>query len=434
MNVWLLKIGEPVPVDAACKERLHRTGLLAGYLAEEGHEVTWWTSTFDRVRRVNLFDHDVEISRGERSRIVMLHGPGYGNSISFSRIRDQRTIAEKFLKKAMDRPPPDVILSAYPTVELCKSAVNYGRNRGVPIILDMRDMWPDIFLESVPKFLRPAARLILYPMFRDSQDVCSRATAITGITEEFVEWGLSRGNRERTALDRSFPMAYTTKPPPKNEIQEAERYWDTLGIIEPKTEFIACFVGTIGHQFDLETPILASRMLNQSGRKVRFVFCGTGDRLDFYKKMASGDESVLFPGWVDAAKMYVLLRRSTIGLNPIPNRYDFLSTINNKAIEYMSAGLPMLSCPKNGVLYRLLEAEECGSGYDAGDPSSLSQAIIRFYDAPDLLRSWSENAKRVHERRFDAEFVYRDMVRYLAGIADGYCNKKGTAVSGPCSI
>jgi len=420
MNIWLLKIGEPVPVDAGCKERLHRTGLLMNYLAEGGHRVTWWTSTFDRIRRESVCDRDLTVSLKERVRIKLLHSPGYKKSVSLARVRDQRHVARKFTACAGGENPPDLILSAYPTVELCKSAIVYGNRHRIPVVLDMRDMWPDIFLDSIPKAVRPFARFLMYPMLRDSRYVCTRATAITGITDEFVDWGLNRGNRERTPLDRSFPMAYITKPPPKNEIGEAERFWDKLGISRAKADFVACFIGTIGHQFDLATAIRAARKIRETGRNVTFVICGSGDRLEFYKGMASGDDRVLFPGWVDAARMYVLLRRSSVGLNPIPDRYDFLSTINNKAVEYLSAGLPVLSSPKKGVLHRLLEAEKCGTCYEPGDQPGLSRAIIGLYDDPGGLKAWSENAKQVFERRFDAEIVYREMSRYLVDIASRF--------------
>lgn len=434
MKIWLLKIGEPVPVDASCRERLHRTGLLSHYLAAEGHRVTWWTSTFDRIRRENVRDRDLDVFPEEGMRIKLLHSPGYRKSISPARMKDQRHVARRFLSCAEGEDPPDLILSAYPTVELSKAAIVYGSRHRVPVVLDMRDMWPDIILDPIPRAVRAFARILLHPMIRDSRWVCSRATAITGITEEFVDWGLTRGKRERTPLDRSFPMAYVTKPPPEKEICEAERFWDALGITKAKAEFVVCFIGTIGHQFDLETPIRAARVLEESGRNVKFVFCGSGDRLESYCKSASGDDRILFPGWVDAAKMFVLLRRASVGLNPIPDRYDFLSTINNKSIEYMSAGLPVVSSPTKGVLHRLLEAEGCGAGYEPGNPSGLSRILIGLYDDPRGLKAMSENAKKVFERRFDAEIVYREMSRHLADIADRFRGRNGEPVSAPCRV
>lgn len=420
MNIWLLKIGEPVPLNASCKERLHRTGLLSHFLAESGHRVTWWTSTFDRIRRENIAATDLTISLKEGLRVKLLHGGGYKKSISLARVLHHRQVARKFLRHAEGEAPPDIILSAYPTVEFCKAAVEYGKGKRIPVILDMRDMWPDIILDTAPRVMRPFARILMHSMIRDSRSVCSEATAITGITEEFVDWGLRRGGRDRTGFDRPFPMAYVTKSPPKNDIEEAERFWDRLGITGSTTDFVACFIGTMGHQFDLGTPIEAFRILVESGRRAKLVLCGIGDRFEVYRKMASGNDHVIFPGWVNASMMHVLLRRAAIGLNPIPDRYDFLSTINNKAIEYMSAGLPMLSSPKKGVLSRFIHGNHLGESYEPGDAMGLARRLVDLMNNPYALREYSKHARRAFERHFNAEIVYREMTSHLSAVVEDY--------------
>lgn len=431
MNIWLVKIGEPVPLDAFCKERVHRTGLLSHYLAESGHDVTWWTSTFDRIRRETVSDSDRTVFLNQGLRVILLHGGGYRKSISLARMAYHRRVARKFKQRAQGEAPPDLILSAYPTVELCKEAVAYGRLHRIPVVLDMRDMWPDIILDTAPPVVRPFARVLLGPMIRNSRQVCSEATAITGITEEFVDWGLSRGSRARTVLDRSFPMAYVQASPPKDDIEEAAHFWDGLGISGSPSQFVACFIGTMGHQFDLGTAIRAFRIVQESGRRGKLVLCGTGDRLEHYRKMASGDRSILFPGWVNAAMMYVLLRRASVGLNPIPERYDFLSTINNKAIEYMSAGLPILASPQKGVLHDFIATHDLGRSYDPGDATGLARQMIAVMDHPDAWKRFSDHARQAFERYFNAEIVYREMGKYLCSVVEDFRNTESEPLR-PC--
>jgi hypothetical protein len=50
MRVWLITVGEPLPLDGP-GERMLRTGILAAFLAARGHEVVWWSSSFDHVRK-----------------------------------------------------------------------------------------------------------------------------------------------------------------------------------------------------------------------------------------------------------------------------------------------------------------------------------------------------------------------------------------------
>ena len=419
MQIWLVTVGEPVPVAEGARDRLHRTGYFAHFLADHGHQVAWWTSTFDHFRKQHWFDDDHLLTINDRLQIRLLHGCGYRSNVSLARLRDHRRIARTFAALArQEENPPDIIVAALPTIELCWESVRYGRERGVPVVLDMRDMWPDIFVDAVPKPARPAARFLLWPLFRQARAACAGATAIIGITEAFVDWGVRRGNRIRGPMDRAFPMGYVAAAPPADKLLAAERRWDELGIRADRRDPVACFIGTIGRQLDLGAVVAAARQLHESGCPLRFVLCGTGDRLEQYKQAAADLPSVLFPGWIDAAAIHVLMRHSTIGLDPLPDRYDFLATINNKAIEYLSAGLPIVSSPDKGVLADLLAREQCGISYGYGDVAGLADCLSRLCRDRERLELLAENARRVFQERFVAEKVYGQMLNHLEALVD----------------
>ena len=416
MRIWLTKIGEPLPIGCGSGERLHRTGTLAMELVRRGHHVTWWTSTFDRVSRRNLFDRDTDSSVEARFDLNMIHTPGYRRSISWQRLRDQRLMARAFARRVGGEPPPDAVLCAYPTIELSKACVAYGKTRGIPVVLDLRDMWPDIIVTSMPSVLRPLARLALRSMYRDAAWACRNASALTGITEEFVNWGLNKAGRSPSERDRAFPLGYHASVPVAEDLVEAERFWDGLGVPARPVVFTACFLGTLGHQFDLHTVISAALELSARGN-FKLVVCGTGESAEKVKRWARGHPAVLLPGWIKASQMYVLMRRCHVGLNPIPDRYDFLATINNKAIEYLSAGLPIVMSPTKGVLHRLIRSRGCGVGYEPGSVSGLVDALEGLSASPETREAMSERATRLFRESFTATHVYGDMAEYLVGFA-----------------
>lgn len=419
-----------MPVREGALDRLHRTGYFAHFLADHGHDVTWWTSTFDHFHKKHYFQEDTTLAIRPNLRSRLLKGCGYRSSLSLARIRDHRQIAKKFASEAAAVSRPDILVAALPTIELSLESVLFGRRESVPVVLDMRDMWPDIFADMMPAPVRPMTRLVLGPLFRQARTACAGAAAITGITEAFVDWGLARGGRKRSEFDKAFPLGYTVVPPPPEAIAKAEVYWDGLGITKEGSDFVACFCGNVGRQLDLETVIDAARQLQREGRRFRFVLCGTGDRLDHFRKMAADVKSVLFPGWVGAAEIYVLMRRASVGLDPLPDRYDFLATVNNKAIEYLSAGLPVISSPNQGVLYELLREKNCGISCAAGDAESLAAALVRLSgDAPGLAKM-SQNAARLFEETFRAERVYAAMMDYLSEVHRAFGVRQGGATSG----
>jgi glycosyltransferase involved in cell wall biosynthesis len=117
------------------------------------------------------------------------------------------------------------------------------------------------------------------------------------------------------------------------------------------------------------------------------------------------------------------MQRSFIGLDPLPDRYDFLATINNKAIEYLSAGLPIISSPDKGVLFQLLEKNQCGISYPAGDSDSLAAHLLILYNNRGLLQTMSDKAVMIFREKFTAEHVNADMMRYLEEIISIYGKK-----------
>ena len=410
MHVWLITVGEPLPTDGA-GDRLHRTGQLADWLVSEGHEVVWWTSTFDHARKRLRFKSGTCVDIRTRYRLWLLHSRlTYKRNVSLERIVNHSILASRFAHLSVSEPKPDIILCSLPTLELCLAATAYGQSHEVPVVIDARDMWPDIFLEPVPTFLRPFANLALQPFRTMARRACSRATAIVGITPGFVEWALRYAGRKRRVLDRDFPLAYPEPNLPEAEMSHAISRWASKGVTKEK--FVVCFFGTFGRQFDMETVISAARTLTGQGRDFLFVLCGTGDRLDYYKQLAADCPNVLFPGWIGAVDIWALMRLASVGLAPYHSSPNFTMHIPNKPIEYLCGGLPIVSSLK-GTLADLLSAYRCGVTYENGNAPELATLLVNLRDNRGKTEEIAKNARALYESRFEAETVYQNMVDHL---------------------
>jgi glycosyltransferase involved in cell wall biosynthesis len=414
MRIWLITVGEPLPIDGN-NDRLLRAGILANNLVGGGLEVLWWTSSFDHVRKRQRCGTDTTKVLGDRYRITMLHANGYSNNTSLARLLNHRGVGEKFQKLSETERRPDIILCSLPTLELCVEAVRYGKRNHVPVVIDVRDLWPDLVAELAPRWGRGIAKFFLTPMFRMVREACVGAAAIIGVTPDYVAWGLRYAGRAATVWDRDFPMGYQRIELPNEEYEDALARWYARGVA--KDEFIICFFGTIGRQFDLETVIGAARILQGAGRRFRFVLCGNGDRLGQYRRKAKDCPEILFPGWVDRADIGALMSLSGAGLAPYVNKPNFTMNLPNKPVEYLSAGLPVVSS-LSGVLAKLISENGCGITYEAGSPESLADALMRLYDDRDALGGMSRNARALYDRLFVAERVYGKMIEHLCRIAE----------------
>lgn len=413
LKVWLITIGEPLPIDGN-SARLWRAGLIAKMLADSGDSVTWWTSDFDHFSKRHRFGrHTTQIAGGIEYRL--LHGCGYRKNISLRRQIDHLQIAREFAKQAKALRQPDIVLASLPTIELAHAAVNYGRRRGVPVVLDIRDLWPDIFVEEVPRIARPLAKIALMPLEAVVNKACQGAAGITGNSDDFVAWGVRRAGRSRATFDRVFPFGY---PQPDTDDTTAATYmaaWRERGVANDDY-LTVCFFGSLSDRFDYETVLSAARSLLERQSKVRFVLCGSGQNLAMLREAAETTPNVIVPGWVNAAEIESLMRISQVGLAPYRNGVGFEGNVPNKPIEYASGRLAIVSC-LNGALAELIQKYDIGAHYESGRSTSLVAVLENFEQNRHVLERKRNNARSLFERFYRADAVYSEMVDYLRSVA-----------------
>ena len=415
MNVWVITVGEPLPLDDQRGERLLRSGILCRMMATQGHTVCWWTSTFNHMARRHVFDRNQVVALAPNYEIRLLHGGGYEGNVSPRRLVDHWRLAKEFRREAAELPEPDIILCSFPTIELSAEAVRYGQSHGVPVVLDVRDLWPDTFVELVPKSLAWLARAALFPYFVMTNTAFRSADAVLAINDPFVDWGLRQARRSRSAHDRAFPLAYPATPPTANQIEAATAFWRERNIVQNDGTFTLMFAGTIGRQFDFTAIVEAATTMR--GKPVRFVICGTGEMFDKLRAETKDLPNVLLPGWVGAAEIWTLMRLSQAGLAPYLAGESFLYSLPNKSLEYLSAGLPVISSLP-GALERLLAERNCGITFPLGDAAALRRAIEDLIAHPHKRQEMSRNASETFERFFRAEAVYPSMINHLERISD----------------
>lgn len=415
VRVWLIKSGEPLAIDPGMT-RLHRMGTLANLLAERGHEVVLWTSTFDHYHKRQRAENDTHVTLSNGVQLYLLRGCGYRRNVSVARVREHRMVAKRFMQHAEREELPDIILCAFPTLESSVAATAFGKANGVPVVVDIRDLWPDLFLDLVPRWSRPIARLLLTPMWQQARRACRDATAISGTSRQFVEWGLRLAQRERTELDRDFPFGYFSAPPSPDHMSDAQRFWAEHGVHADDSEFTICFFGALGRQFELDAVVRAARLLKQRGANVRFILCGAGENLERLRALAADLPSVQLPGWVSAPQIWALMRMSDAGLAPYLDKAGFSANFPNKTIEYLSAGLPVVSSLR-GEFHDFLQKARCGVTYDAQDAVALADTLEALAADPERVRAMSQAGAAIFEERFVAERVYTSMIDYLEHVA-----------------
>jgi glycosyltransferase involved in cell wall biosynthesis len=413
VKVWIVNVNEPLPTDPG-NNRPWRMGNVFQLLKAGGHDVTWWSSTMHHFDKRLRYDTTTEVKVADNARVIHLHGRHYKRNISLDRLLNHQALGRAFRDLATQKSRPDIILASIPILDLPREAVRYGRLSDVPVVMDVRDKWPDFMVDQAPAVARPLARLLLHSLFNDLREACTGAAAIWGVAPSFVEWGLAAAGRQAQPQDRYFPNAYPDTPMDRQLLAGAAKFWDDKGIAADDSVPTLCFIGSLNFTaFDFDTLVEGMRRLVG---KARLVVCGSGVGEEKLREMAADLPNVIFPGWVDGPALRVIMQRSAIGLTPYRNNSNFTENLPNKFLEYMSQGLPIVSCLE-GYSRQVLEEGQVARFYAEGDPEAFAGAIGHLLDAPDDRQKMGQAARALFEKEFRAETVYGQLVEDLERLA-----------------
>jgi glycosyltransferase involved in cell wall biosynthesis len=408
LKFWIVSEGEPIPIDDE-KVRLRRMGQLANVLVDIGHEVHWFCSTFHHYKKLERYLDDTDIAYKKNYYFHLFKGEKYKNNVSISRILHHKNIANKFSRKVELLDKPDVIIATMAPLEFSEVAVKYAKNKGVPVVVDIRDLWPEIYNEVVPVW----AKKIISPYISVSKNKLKRtllnATGIIGVTPGFLNYGLEVAGISKRNTDKVFHTSYRIN---QQKTYNFDLNWNRFGIKE--TDFIVAFMGNFGKQFNIEPIVKAAEKLKKYS-KIKFVLCGLGERFDYFKELTIDLENVIMPGWIEGEQIKSLLQNSKIGLAPYKDSINFSLNAPNKFGEYLSYRLPVF-LSINGEMENLVNEYSCGMVYLSY--IDLAEKIEDLFLNINKQKKMSEGAFRLYKEKFDSDIVYKQFADYLISIAN----------------
>lgn len=416
LNAWLVQNGEQIPSDPG-QPRLLRQSFLARELTSRGHRVTYWTSTFNHhTRAQRTAEQEKSFSGRFGYDLRLLKANAYRRNVSLTRIRSHRQAALAFGRRSAQEDKPDIVVAGYPTIELAHASVVLARSLGVPSIVDVRDQWPDIWQEALPVGLRPLGAPLIAHWRRLQADAVRRCTAVTGITDEFVDWALSSASRERGELDCAFHLAPPAPSSHSGDRQEAAAYWNSVIPQKGPGDVWAVYAGSLSRRTDVLTLLSAAAQITlTSGAALRVIVCGDGDLTRDVGLLAAAHPNLHFMGRRSGSEVSALLDLADLGLIPYRNSTDFLMSYPNKFGELLGKSLPVVSSLE-GVTGSMIVSERVGYMYREGDVRSCMDSLMRAVLDPNR-RAIGERALGLFHRAFDGRKVYPDFADHVEYVA-----------------
>ena len=122
-------------------------------LASDGHHVTWWTANFSHNFKRFRSKGWADISVRPNFTIRLVPTGSYEKNISVRRILFELRYAIQLYHRAAHLAAPDLILSVNPPQSTTLTAVWLARKHRARLIIDVYDLWPELFALALPQVL-----------------------------------------------------------------------------------------------------------------------------------------------------------------------------------------------------------------------------------------------------------------------------------------
>ena len=409
MRIWILQTGEPIHCDKG-NIRPMRAINLSNKLIENGHQVTLFSSSFNHQTKTHRIQESKEIIVNENLKIILLDSPGYKNNVGLTRILDHLILGlnlDKKLKKIQDL--PQVAFVGYPPIETAHIFIRWLQKNNIPVLIDIKDQWPTIFVSRMLFVFKPFMRFFLIPYYFFAKKTIKNATAVISISEPFIKWSRFFSASQPSQFDK---VTYLTSPTPiftDDQLKNSKIWWNNKGIVK-SDKFKIIFIGSFSKSFDFQTILNSALELKKKNIECEFILCGYGELFSRIEQQAKQMENVKVFGFVDQAKILALSKMASMYIAPYRNTNDFKMSIPNKIIDSLRMGLPILT-PLKGELKNIINNSNAGFIYS--DKQSLINFIETSINDSKMLAIMSKNARKLYLDEFDFHTVYDSLVDHI---------------------
>jgi glycosyltransferase involved in cell wall biosynthesis len=374
------------------------------YIAEalsEDYDVTLFASDFDHTTKSHRAAPPPSADR--RFQVEFAHEPGYKKNVEPSRLSSHKKFGINLYEKLTTSEPFDLIYCAVPSTDAGLAALRYSKEKGIPLIVDIQDIWPEAFemVFDVPV----VSRLAFAPMKKKIREVYRGATEIVAVSDTYAEIGMRdrlQGSAAHTVFLGTELSSFDIYASGAEQIEKAEG------------EIWLSYIGTLGHSYDIGTVLEALSILRAGGMDgVVFKIMGDGPLEQMFRELAR-QKSVRadFMGRLPYPDMVRYLCRSDIAINPIAKGSG--GSIINKVGDYAAAALPVINTQENDEYRSLLD--EYGAGINCANANAIEVAdAIRTFALQEEVRQVCGRANRkLAEERFDRARTYPEIYSLVA--------------------
>lgn len=315
------------------------------------------------------------------------------------------------LARLAERFAPDLIIAR--DIPLALLAARIAERRGIPVLLDMAEHYPEA-MRSWDKYARnPLVRKAVFDWRLPDKveaTVVLRMAGIMVVCDEQKERLVREYDypRDRIAVVLNTPDLTTYNGIPRGA---ANARPCTFG-----------YHGILCRDRDLETIIQGFELAAERNPDFRLLLCGDGETAPALQALAAASpvaDRIEMTGRYTPLELPSLYGRADFGIVSLRVNEFTQHTLANKFFDYAALGKPFIFT-RVRPLENAMRSMCCGLPFEGGDPASVAEAMESLY-ASDYT-AMSRNGAQSVERRFNwsqDERILLDFVDRFSSLGHG---------------
>jgi glycosyltransferase involved in cell wall biosynthesis len=290
----------------------------------------------------------------------------------------------------------DVVIASSPTLFSAAAAWLIARLRGVPFVLEVRDLWPDAIVSL--GLMRPG--LAVRALEKLARFLYRQAAQIVVVTEAFADRLVEQGV-PRAKLAVIVNGADTQFFSPATDGAQAR---SELGL---DGRFVVAYIGSHGLSHGL------SAVLEAAAAQPDVTYLLVGDGADRDRLLAERDRwqlaNVVMRPSVGKAEVPGLYAAADVCLVPLRDVPLFDAFIPSKLFEVLAAGRPVIGAVR-GEARQILERSGGALLVEPERPDQLAEAVERLRSDPGLRATLGRRGRAFAEEHYSRDTL---AARYL---------------------
>ncbi len=387
LKIWIVNPYGTLPSEGW---REYRSAVLARALADRGHEVVWWIADFEHRSKKFRKNITSDPLLPEAVQIRCLASGSYKRHIGIRRILFEIAFGRAVAVAARSEARPDTIVIAEPALFFGAPVRRYALHNKIPLIVDVLDLWPELFHVLLPKGLGGMGRIIFSPLYGMRRKMIEQSIAVVAVARNFLDIVLSEGAPKKSA---TFYIGVRVSDFQRIELNEETGR--CLPFDQASDKLTVIYAGTLGEAYDIPTLCEAARELINRAVPIRFIFVGNGPMIQEVSRLAADyPQSVVFFGSVPADELLPYYNISDVGLCS----YAKGSTVSMplKVFDYLASGLAIVSS-LNGDIREIVDSG-CGVQYKAESVYDLVNKLEFLSNNTELVDTMKLKSRSIANR------------------------------------